>query len=205
MTRGLVLPLTLQQTVNRALYLAGEVDRSALDEHVREPLPWCATGYYRLAYPNGGEDPSAPDPFARWSEPGKTFVNVTGDCVAGASWCGGWDRKQPVRFAHLYDGSINTNSMLMDARGPRICFRTFDYPQPGAMVVCASGTPGHKVGHVGTIVGYKLAEWDPTIRACWEAIEVVDIAGRAGRANRRTTGIGWRGTGAMFVRSIMQP
>jgi hypothetical protein len=206
MTRGLVVPLTLGQIATRARYLAGEVQGHELDEFVRSPAVECPALFYRLAYPNGGTDPTAPDPAARWSNPGSTFVNITADCIGGASWCGGWDRKQPMRFAHLYSGSINTDSMLLDARGERRCFEPVDRPAPGLFVVCASGSPGHKVGHIGTIVSVP-AEWDAKLRECWEAIGVVDVASRGAgvRANKRTTARGWFGTGALFVHSIMKP
>ena len=200
MTRGLVVPLTSQQVVARALYLAGEVPGTALDEFVRQPFLECPTLLYRLPYPQGGDDPTAPHP--THTDPDGTHH---ADCMAGAAWCGGFDRKQAVRFAHLYGGSINTNSMILDAIGAAKCFVSVGRPEPGSFIVCKSGSPGHRVGHIGTVVGYRLAEWDPTVRSCWAAIEVVDIAGRTGRANKRTTGIGWRGTGALFVRSIMQP
>ena len=109
-----------------------------------------------------------------------------------------------------YQGAFNTNSMILDitmpiAAGEKFCFRSVGQPEPGTMIVCKSGSPGHTVGHVGTVVGYKLAEWDASLRECWEDIEVVDVAGRPGRANKRTTGLGWRGTGALFLKSVMQP
>jgi hypothetical protein len=217
MTRGLVVPLTREQIVIRALYLAGELTIHELDEHVllRTDTPErCPTIYYRLngksdGFPahNGGKNPRATDPADRWSKPGSAHVNVTSDCVGGSSWCQGFDRFQERRFAHVrgYDGWINTDSMLWEARNAERCFVDVGRPDLGTMIVCRSGSPGHKVGHVGTVTDYKLAEWDPTVRACWDAIEVVDIAGRKGRANMRTTGRGWFGTGAGFLRSVMQP
>jgi hypothetical protein len=213
MTRGLVVPLTLAQIATRARYLAGEVQGPELDAFVRGPAVECPAIYYRLngdddGLPpyNGGTDPMAPDPADRWSKPGSTFVNITADCMAGAAWCGGFDRKQPVRFAHLYGGSINTNSMILDAQDQRRCFEPVERPAPGLFVVCASGSPGHKVGHIGTIVDVP-AEWDAGLRECWEAVGVVDIASRGAgvRANKRTTARGWFGTGALFVQGIMQP
>lgn len=199
--RGRVVPLTPAQVVARALYLAGELGADALDPYVRAPAPSCPVAAYRLEYPNGGVDPTAPHPFA--AHGGK----LVADCIGGASWCGGWDRKQPVRFAHLYNGSINTNSMLLDAFGPRWCFETIIRPEPGCYVVCRSGSPGHRVGHIGVVVSVPAA-WDPESRECWESVGVVDVAARRGRANRRTTARGWfatRGQGGAFVRSRMQP
>lgn len=196
MKRGVVLGLSLEQVRERALYLAG---------------PKCAVGYYRLngkhdglpAY-NGGKDPTAADPFDRWSRPGSTFVNVTADCIGGAAWCGGFDRYQPERFAHIYEGWINTDSMLEDARGPARCFVELPRPTPGCFIVCASHTPGHEVGHIGTVVEVPL-EWDASAPECWSAIGVVDVAstGAGRRANTLRTGRGWFGTRAGFVQSVM--
>src|SRR5688572_19136032 len=119
--RGLVLELTSDEIVNRLLYLAGKVDSSKLDKCVLNPAPTCVTGYYRLngdhdgyAPYNGGKDPTACDPFDRWRKTGKTFVNITSDCIGGQAWAHGFDRYQSSRFAHIYDGWINTDSMRMD-------------------------------------------------------------------------------------------
>jgi hypothetical protein len=199
-TRGKVLGLTLDQVAARARYLAS---------------PQCVAGYYRLngekdGLPpyNGGKDPTAPDPFDRWVKPGGKNTNITADCIGGAAWCGGFDRYQPERFAHLYDGWINTDSMLMDAKGKAKCFVLLDRPTIGAFVVCPTKSPGHpKAGHIGTIIGVP-AEWDPEIVECWRALRVVDVASRgASRANIETTGAGWyqaRVQGG-FVRSVMTP
>jgi len=203
-TRGTVVPLTPAEVVTRALYLAGEITSATLDRYMRSPPPMCPTIYYRLADHNGGSDPTAPDPASRWQTEAGTWA-VTCDCAGGAAWCAGFDRYQPDRFGHLYSGWINTNSMILDCEDQRRCFEPVGRPLPGTMIVCKSGSPGHAVGHVGTVVSYGLAEWDPTVKECWDAIGVVDVAGRQGRANKRTTGRGWRGTGALFVRSIMVP
>lgn len=208
--RGLVVPLSAAQVVRRARYLAGITGATidTLDDHVRKDgaLAECPTIFYRLKYPNGGTDPTASDPAARWRKPGKQLENVTADCVAGAAWCGGWDRKQPDRFAHLYDGSINTDSMILDVKagdGIGRCFEALARPEPGCMVVFSSGSGGHAVGHVGTIIGVPL-EWDPKERECWRLLDVVDIAGRIGRANRRTTGLAWFDQNTWFLRSTMR-
>jgi len=194
MWRGVVLPMTMEEIRDRALYLAS--DR-------------CVAGYYLLHDHNGGKDPTAPDPFDRWKFQGKDgewHTAVTADCIGGAAWCGGFDRFQPVRFAHIYGGWINTDSMIMDARGPGRCFVELDRPEPGCFVVCASGSRGHKVGHIGTVVTVP-AEWDKQIGECWSALGVVDVAstGAGRRANTLRTGRGWFDTNAAFVRSIMEP
>ena len=205
--RGIVVPLTAQQRVQRALYLAGRAELDALDGYVRaERAPRnCPSIYYLLKDHNGGKDPTAPDPADRWSDKGSTFVNRTCDCIGGAAWIGGWDRFQPTRFAHLYGGWINTDSMRMDAGGPAKCFARLTAPEPGCYVVCASGSPGHAIGHIGTVVGVP-AGWDRTSRASWEALEVVDVAMHTPRpANQTTTARGWFGTDAWFVVPTMQP
>jgi len=220
MTRGRVVPLTTDQIITRALYLAGKATLGQLDEHVRkEPMELRSMGYtfapgspgwalcpdlfYLLKDHNGGKDPTAPDPADRWSSPGSAFVNRTADCVGGASWCSGFDRYQPERFAHLYDGWINTNSSRIDAGGPKRCFERVHRPEPGTMIVCASGSPGHAVGHVGIVVAYHGAEWDPTVLELWDLIDVVDVAARGGRANKQTTGRGWSKADGWFLRSTM--
>lgn len=213
MTRGLVVPLTPRQIVARWRYLAGQAPLSSLDEHVRrDGAPdQCPTIYYLLHEHNGGKDPTAPDPADRWSVAGSTFVNRTADCVACVAWGMGWDRYQPVRLSHIYDGWINTDSMREDAAGPGKCFVRIDRPEPGALVVYASDqqhkTHGVAVGHVGGIVGYRFPEWDPKVAECWDAIEVVDISSRGAgnRANLLRTGAPWRGKDAWFLRSIMRP
>lgn len=198
--RGMVVPLTPAQVVTRALYLVGARSGHELDAHVRSPAEVCPTIYYRLPDHNGGDDPTAPDPASRWVTDGGTNA-VTSDCVGGAAWCAGFDRFQPKRFG-FYSGWINTNSMLLDARGPAKCFDDLRRPEPGTLIVCRSGSRGHKVGHVGVVVSVP-AEWDARQLGCWQALGVVDIAGRSGRANMRTTGRGWWLTDAGFLRSKM--
>ncbi len=203
--RGLVCGLTLEQVRQRALYLAGETTIDRLDWYVRkEDAPMsCPTGYYLLKEYNGGKDPTAPDPFARWKKPGSTQVNVTADCIGGAAWCGGFDRFQEKRFAHIYGGWINTDSMIQDASGPAKCFELLDRPLPGCFVVFKSGDAGHAVGHIGTVVDVPL-EWDPNERECWKALGVVDVASRVGRANKRRDGSAWFRVGR-FIQSVMRP
>lgn len=201
--RGLVVPLTPADVVQRALYLAGEAHGSKLDPFVREPAAVCPVASYMLREYNGGKDPQAPHPFARWrTDDGLPML--TADCMGGAAWCSGFDRYQPRRFLHIYAGWINTDSMIQDALGPAKCFEALGRPSPGALIVCRSGSPGHRIGHVGVIVDVP-AEWLASARECWDAIGVVDVAARRGRANRRTTGRGWFGSGAVFVRSLMRP
>lgn len=209
MTRGLVLPLTQEQVAARARYLAGLAIASALDPYVRAPAMHCVEGYYQLKDHNGGKDPTAADPFDRWpfqAKDGSWLTAITADCIGGAAWCGGFDRFQPIRFSHIYGGWVNTDSMLMDARGPAKCFVEVDRPEVGCFVVCKSGSRGHVVGHIGTIVSVP-AEWTRKERECWKAIGVVDVAstGSGNRANTLRTGVGWYDTNAGFIKSVMQP
>lgn len=219
MTRGIVLGLTGAQIAARARYLGQLATSEVLDGYVNggRPVPTkCVDGYYLLdkehGERNGGSDPAAQDPFYRWSKAGSSFVNRTGDCVAGAAWCGGWDRYQPKRFAHIYEGSINVNSMLLDAFGPMKCFEPLVVPEPGCFVVAPTGAEHFKgCGHVATVYAVP-PEFDPNVEDCWRHVLAVDVAHRDPHpANRPTTAQAWfagRGHDAnhcAFVRSVMKP
>jgi hypothetical protein len=208
--------LTAEQIVARARYLAGETASDQLDEFVRDAAAQCATIYYRLEYPQGGDDPTAPDPASRWSKPGSNFVNVTADCVAGIAWCSGFDRLQPERAGRVWGGRLNCDSILIEANEYGACFEFLEAPEPGAIVVFGSidyNRDGERdrIGHIGIVTDVP-AEWDRAARECWEALGVVDIAGRSGRANMRTSGLTWWGNDrqgvakdSKFLRSLMEP
>jgi hypothetical protein len=215
-TRGVVLGLTLEQIAARARYLGGQAGAEVLDPHVRSPAAKCPQGFYLLTEHNGGKDPTAPDPFDRWPHgvgaDGKPFTAITGDCVGGASWCGGFDRYQPVRFP-LYDGWINTNSMLEDAFGARRCFEPCD-PQPGAFLVAPTGAPGFEhCGHITT--AWKVpADFRYDDIESWRELLTTHVAALTpSPANAVTSAAMWfrarqtetaRGAHrAAFVRSIM--
>lgn len=211
MTRGIVLPLTAQQRVTRMKWLAQQVALDALDsyatgyhvagyEHDRDR---CCDGYYLLKDHNGGKDPTAIDPFDRWTKDGGTTINRTADCIGGMVWCGGFDRYQPKRFDHLYDGWINTDSMLMDARGPAKCFRLLKQPELGCFVVFASGSGGHAIGHIGGVISAPDVWHNDD--ASWKALRTVDMAARSGPGNREGNPAVWRAAGAAFVVSTMTP
>lgn len=211
--RGIVVKLTREQIVTRAMYLAGRARLEDLDQHVRkEDAPSeCPTIYYLLKGHNGGKDPTASDPSDRWSNPGSTFVNVTCDCSGGNAWMHGFDRFQPKRFSHIYDGWINTDSKMMDASGPQKCFRSVGRPEPGTIIVYKTHKRNGKtiIGHEGTVVGYRgdLSKWDPKVRKNWSLIDVVDVSARGAgqRANLLRDGSWWYGVDSMFLESVMVP
>jgi hypothetical protein len=209
--RGRVLPLLPFQRVNRWLYLAGELPIAALDPYVRalRAPSMCPTIYYRLPNHNGGKDPTAPDCATRWkSSVAATFVNVTSDCMGSAAWGAGFDRYQPVRFAHMFGGWINTDSMIADALGPAKCFRVLERPEVGCFVVAASGSGARteSIGHIGGVVSIP-SSFKRSSADSWRSLGVVDVAfrGRTARANKRTTGAGWAGRDAHFIVSRMVP
>lgn len=217
MIRGLVVDLNSDQRVTRALYLAGERSLHELDFAIRkEGAPeLCPDLFYRLEYPNGGTDPTAPDPGARWKKAGSQFVNRTIDCQAGVMWIEGADRYQPVRGGHVWGGRFNCDSMLIEATEYKQCFVILPEPELGCIVVYGSEDydgdgERDRVGHTGAVVSLP-AHWDPTKRQSWEDLGVVDCAGRKGRSNKRTTGLTWFGNDrrgvpkdSKFLRMIMK-
>lgn len=217
MTRGEVVGLTPMQVATRARYLGGLVTAAELDPFVFVPDERCVDGYYLLSEHNGGRDPRAKDPFDRWSHPGSAFVNRTADCIGGAAWCGGFDRYQPERFAHLYDGWINTDSMIEDALGPARCFEQLNAPESGCFMVAPTGARGFEhCGHISTVYAAPPASaWEHDSADCWRHVLAVDVAARTpAQANAPTDGHVWFGARytpanphrfAIFCRSIMTP
>lgn len=215
--RGLVLPLTAEQRAQRMLYVAKLADLETLDKWVRKDgAPRrCPDIFYRLKDHNGGKDPTAPDPATRWHQTdtnGVRHERRTCDCMGAAAYEGGFDRLQPVRFAHIYGGWINTDSMRMDAartigpKSPRRCFERVPAPVVGGFVVYASGAGGAPVGHIGGTPMGAPAGWNENDRGSWDALEVVDVAARSPRpANQLTTGRGWWGKDAWFIVPVMTP
>lgn len=107
---------------------------------------------YHLEYPNGGTDPTAYSP----EDPDTKGC----DCIGFACWCGGFDRFQPGKFP-MYDGYINTDSMLEEAMGKGQWFTASERPTEGSFIV------GHTfrnklmrrvIGHIGVVV--DCSEWD---------------------------------------------
>ncbi|MGE3453691.1 MAG: hypothetical protein AB7O24_01130 [Kofleriaceae bacterium] len=214
---GTILLLTQQQRANRARYVGGQLPLSALDAFIRkEGAPeMCPAGYYREPFPNGGFDPCAPDPFARWSFPGKTFVNVTCECIAAAMWIQGVSRKCPDHFP-LWGGRMNCDSIRMEAATTARCWLRLERPEVGCVIVYGSVDQDRdgqrdRTGHI-MVATEVPAEFDPRYRECWAAIRGVDVAARGEhRANMPTTGIGWFGADrygpkdSWFLRCVMKP
>lgn len=212
MSRGRKLPLTADERRTRMLWLAGEVTIDQLDnaidkdgsrvqtingyEHAPGHEIRCAVAFYLLKEHNGGKDPTAIDPFDRWRKPDSLQVNRTADCAA-IQWTQGNDRYQPD--VRVYGGWLNTDSIIIDATGKQQVYKAVPKPARGGLVVCASGSRGHAIGHVGgTPDGDD--QFDYNDRRCWERLGVIDIASRGiNRANRRSTALGWFATNAIFV------
>jgi len=70
---------------------------------------------------------------------------------------------------------------------------------------CQSGSPGHKIGHIGGIV--ELPEnFDVKKREDWIATKIVDCSYQGiNRCNNVRNMGGWFGTGALFVVPNMVP
>lgn len=112
---------------------------------------------YSLEYPNGGTSPSAPGP----EDPQTRGC----DCVGFDAWCGGFDRYQPEKFP-LYDGYINTDSMIQEALTTGKWFKLLPAPESGCFIVTESFTKkgldrdGRRViGHTGVVT--DASEWKP--------------------------------------------
>lgn len=154
---------------------------------------------------NGGADPFLTLPSKIRS--GTIPPTATSDCVGTYFRGRGLDRYQPVRFAHIYGGWINCDSMLFDAigekpvtgrgttEGPRKMFRVASYPRRGvAVVVPARYVLGKKApgsyGHIMGVVGYDnsvknwsaekgqfIPAWDSMDIECWKRLQVVHCHG----------------------------
>lgn len=136
----------------------------------------------------GGRDPMTPTPFT-WRD-GRRGA----DCIGFALWCRGIDRYQPGKFSY-YDGWMNTDSILEDARhkvgGGH--WRLLDRPTPGCLVIYPSLYRKGKItrmGHVGVVTAVP-AEWRPRSLCTakeWLAqmklVEVIDCAGAIWRKLR---------------------
>lgn len=164
MTRGLILNegrgLSDAETVARLELLYSTESRLRADKG--------NVGLYSLtAGANGGSNPAADAPWSLIPQGGNKPPKKRSDCIGTAFWARGVDRYQPQRFAHLYGGWCNTNSILFDAIGeraltgagallpPQKLFRPGRL-RPGAWIVYGSKylrgakLPGY--GHILTVV-----------------------------------------------------
>lgn len=163
MTRGLDLGIDHAETLVRA--------HRALS--IGAPL----IQYSHLRGQNGGSDPRRPDCASRWERGGKTYA--TSDCVGFYCWARGIDRYQPVRFAHIFGGWMNTDSIIQDATGPAKCWRVVPRPYPTCAVVFPSTFLGRvrlRMGHIGVVMSVP-AEFAPATAEWWKAVRVADCHG----------------------------
>lgn len=137
--------------------------------------PWSPTIWYFLdterGVRNGGRDPLAPDCATHWKD-GNGKLWSTSDCVGFAMWCVGAKRKLST-FAE-YQGSINTDSMLLDARRTRSHFDPVEQPFRGCLIVMPGVVRDGKrvrAGHVGVVVAV-----DPAFDPRAPRLELVTIA-----------------------------
>jgi hypothetical protein len=155
----------------------------------------------------GGRDPQASTPFTKRN-------GVLGsDCVGFTSWCLGHDRFQPETF-DLYDGWINTDSLMADARGARQWYREVDVPAPGDVVVFPSLHAGGKrirIGHIALVVevpgDMPVGVWTREDRRAWlSRVKVIDCAGAAARrpyaVKETTAAASWDKPDAMWARLV---
>lgn len=160
----------------------------------------------------GGRDPKASTPFTKRN-------GLTGsDCVGFTSWCLGHDRYQPETF-ELYDGWINTDSLMADAVGARQWYERVGRPESGDVVVFPSLHKDGKrirMGHIALVVEvplgmpadvYSLPE---VIRRDWlRIVKVIDCAAAAARkpyaVKETTAAASWDKPDAMFARCVRVP
>jgi hypothetical protein len=155
---------------------------------------------------NGGRNPSALTCATNWTD-AAGHVWHTSDCIGFLAWDQGFSRHQPKAIFETYEGSINCDALIIDARGdgwqtahpmkPRNqLFREIARPHPGCMIVMPSIYPkggGRVPGHCGIVVAVP-AEWDPATPQL-ELIGVVHCSPsnvkRTGQAIGRTSGLIW--------------
>lgn len=161
----------------------------------------------------GGRSPNAVTPFT-------VRDGVLGcDCVGFTSWCLGHDRYQPKTFPH-YDGWINTDSLMSDARDTCTWYEPIARPEPGDVVVFPSihrNGARVRMGHIGLVTDvpddfpddFRFTQAD---RRSWLAhVTVIDCAGAASRrANghavaETTAAASWDKPDAMFARCVRVP
>lgn len=161
----------------------------------------------------GGRDPKAETPFT------KKGGLLGSDCVGFTCWCLGHDRYQ-TSFP-LYDGWINTDSLMSDAIGRRTWYSAIAKPEPGDVVVFPSIVKDGKrlrIGHIALVTDvpadmpddvYALSD---TERRRWLLkVKVIDCAGAHSRKLRgyavaeTTAAASWDKPDAMFARCVRAP
>lgn len=160
----------------------------------------------------GGRSPSAPTPFT--TRDGRTGS----DCVGFTCWCLGHDRYQPKSFT-LYSGWINTDSLMMDARGKQEWYEPIARPEPGDVVVFPSlRHDGHmtRMGHIALVVEVPadmpgdVYALNAQARRHWlTQVRVIDCAAASGRkphaVSETTAAASWDKPDAMFARCKRAP
>jgi hypothetical protein len=156
----------------------------------------------------GGRDPKASTPLT------KRNGALGSDCVGFTSWCLQHDRYQPETF-ELYDGWINTDSLMMDAKGRRSWYAPVTKPEPGDVVVYPSLYKDGKrvrMGHIALVVevptefpdGFSFGQQDR--RAWLHRVLVIDCAAASNRKPYAITetraSASWDKADAMFARCV---
>ncbi len=157
----------------------------------------------------GGRDPKAKTPHTKRNE------LVGSDCVGFTCWALQHDRYQPETF-EIYDGWLNTDSIMMDARGPQDWYAEVSRPEPGDVVVFPSiHRDGKRVrmGHIGLVVEapdgmpenvHRLAHDQ---RLLWlSRVKVIDCAASSKRKpyaiSETTAAASWNKPDAMWARCV---
>ncbi len=135
--------------------LTGRYYPTSVESAITKARLVAASSPTRYVLGAGGRSPSAPTPF--------TIRNgrLGSDCIGFTLWCLGLDRYCPKVFPY-YEGWINTDSAIMDARGKKAMFEEIDRPELGSMVIFPSirNKDGKmtRMGHVAIVVEVP-AEW----------------------------------------------
>lgn len=143
MVRGARIPITREGIVARALSQLTAVPPAPSDSPIgsgQRPI------HYRLPFPNGGDDPTAPGCWA-WAYGGRTPV---ADCIGQALWSVGIDRKQPG-FTGPNGGWLDCPGVMFDAQGAQRWFAQIELALalPGDLLVNAN--------HIGVLLATPLA------------------------------------------------